>query len=279
MTYAGFLMVAVPALLIVQEGAITVPLRLLAVAARAVVGLTMTRSAWIGCLAGLIVFGATQWVPGCGAAATTRPRRWAGYGVTVVIGVIVGAIVLLSLAGPEALYARGASIFSLDNPTNVDRLAMAATGLRIIASYPVLGIGPGLMGQVYPAWAVEWGVKENNSHLHNNALQIAAERGLLGLSLWLWMMAAFVVGAWRVLRYSGPHGEGGPEARAALAALVAFLVMGLFEYNFSDSEVLMALLFVASLPFAASAGLVARGTGRRESSGSDGEAWGESHGE
>ena len=32
--------------------------------------------------------------------------------------------------------------------------------------------------------------------------------------------------------------------------------MGLFEYNFSDSEVLMILLFASTLPFAASAGLV-----------------------
>jgi len=150
---------------------------------------------------------------------------------------------------------RGASIVSLDDPTNVDRLAMAVTGLRLIAHHPILGVGPGIVGRIYPAWRAPWGIKEQNSHLHNNLLQIAAERGLLGLALWLWMMAAFVVGAWRVLRHSGPSGAGGPEARAALAALAAFLTMGLFEYNFSDSEVLMALLYVLSLPFAASAGL------------------------
>jgi len=39
-----------------------------------------------------------------------------------------------------------------------------------------------------------------------------------------------------------------------LAALAGFLAMGMFEYNFSDSEVLMALLYVVSLPLAASAG-------------------------
>jgi len=30
--------------------------------------------------------------------------------------------------------------------------------------------------------------------------------------------------------------------------------MGMFEYNFSDSEVLMVLLYVVSLPIAAAAG-------------------------
>ena len=39
-----------------------------------------------------------------------------------------------------------------------------------------------------------------------------------------------------------------------LAALAAFLVMGLFEYNFSDSEVLMILLYALFLPFAAAHG-------------------------
>ena len=47
----------------------------------------------------------------------------------------------------------------------------------------------------------------------------------------------------------------GPEARAALAALAAFLTMGLFEYNFGDSEVVVILLFIVTLPFAASSGI------------------------
>jgi hypothetical protein len=69
------------------------------------------------------------------------------------------------------------------------------------------------------------------------------------------MMAAFVLVAWRVLRSAGASGPAGPEARAALAAMAGFLAMGMFEYNFSDSEVLMALLYVISLPLAAAAGI------------------------
>jgi len=218
-------------------------------------GLTMTRSCWIGCLVGLVVWLASRFVRGQ-APVTSRPGRpWAAYGTVLFVVLVVAVIVLLSLAGPETLFNRGASIFSLDNPTNVDRLAMAATGLRIIRAHPWLGVGPGLMERVYPAWRVDWAVQETNPHLHNDVLQIAAERGVLGLGAWVWLMAAICLGAWRVLRYSGPLGEGGPEARAALAALAAFLTMGLFEYNFSDSEVVMILLFIVTLPFAASSGI------------------------
>ena len=267
MTYAGTLMLALPVLLIPSGRWIGIASRLLAVSAAMVVLLTMTRSAWTGLAAGLFVYAGCRLVRGRAETDSGAPRQvdpraaarsGAGYGVPLLVGIIVAIVLLLSLAGSDALLARGASIFSVDNPANLDRLAMAATGLRVVRNHPFLGVGPGLMGRVYPAWAVEWAVKESNPHLHNNALQVAAERGLIGLALWLWLMAAFVVGAWRVLRYSGPLGEGGREARAALAALAAFLVMGQFEYNFSDSEVLMVLLFVGSLPFAASSGIAMR---------------------
>lgn len=255
MTYAGALMMAIPVLLTVQSGKGWLWHRVVAIGALVLLGLTMTRSGWIGCFVGLAVWVLSHFVRGRAPAASRPGRPWAAYGTVLFVVLIVAVIVLLSLAGPETLFARGASIFSLENPTNVDRLAMAATGLRIIRAHPLLGIGPGLMGRVYPAWRVDWAVQETNPHLHNDILHIAAERGLLGLAAWVWLMVAICVGAWRVLRYAGADGEGGPEARAALAALAAFLTMGLFEYNFGDSEVVVILLFIVTLPFAASSGI------------------------
>jgi O-antigen ligase len=252
MTYAGAMMLAVPLLLIVREGWVGVWHRVLAAAALMLIGLTMTRSAWIGCLVGYSVYFLCRFVRGTGPVATRRRGGRVFAGVALTVAIVLAATLLLSLAGPELLYERGASIFSLDNPTNLDRLAMAATGLRIIGAHPLIGIGPGLMERVYPAWRVEWAVKESNPHLHNDLLQIAAERGLLGLATWIWLMVAIAVGAWRVLRYAGAFAPGGAEARAALGCLAAFLTMGLFEYNFSDSEVLAILLFAVTLPFAAS---------------------------
>ena len=34
-----------------------------------------------------------------------------------------------------------------------------------------------------------------------------------------------------------------------MAALTGFVIAGLFEYNFGDSEVLLLLLFIVSIPF------------------------------
>ncbi len=255
MTFSGVLLAAVPLLLTLRGRLQSIAGQLTAALAVAMIGLTFTRSAWIGAVVALSVFLATGWTrPATGAAdGGTRRRGPAAVAATVIVGLVLVAVVLGAIAGSDALYDRASSIFSLEDPSNKDRLAMAATGLEIIAAHPWLGIGPGVMESVYPAWAVEWRVNAENPHLHNNVLQIAAERGLIGLAAWLWIIAAFALASWRVLRAAGPTGPGGPEARAALAALAGFLAMGTFEYNFSDSEVLMAVLFVISLPLAASA--------------------------
>ena len=103
-----------------------------------------------------------------------------------------------------------------------------------------------------------------NPHLHNVPLQIAAERGLPALAVWLAFVALVVQASFRMFRRNGggspgramPEGSAPPGqvrvlAAAALASLAAMLAAGLFEYNFGDSEFLMLLLVLITLPFAA----------------------------
>ena len=81
--------------------------------------------------------------------------------------------------------------------------------------------------------------------------RLAAERGLPALALWL------VVRRRRPRSGSVRRVPSRPGARAgrgaALAAIVAMLAAGLFEYNFGDSEFLMLFLGLITLPFAAAA--------------------------
>jgi O-antigen ligase len=86
-----------------------------------------------------------------------------------------------------------------------------------------------------------------NPHLHNVPLQIAAERGLPALAAWLWFLVVLVRDLWRLSRRSAHPSL----ARAGLAAVASMLAAGVFEYNFGDSEFLMLLLVLVTLPFAA----------------------------
>jgi O-antigen ligase len=83
--------------------------------------------------------------------------------------------------------------------------------------------------------------------LHNVPLQIAAERGLPALAIWIGFVIIALVDLARAFRSDSYR----PLAAAALAAMVAMLAAGMFEYNFGDSEFLMLLLLILTLPFAA----------------------------
>ena len=136
---------------------------------------------------------------------------------------------------------------------------MFDAGLTMLRSHPFIGVGLGGVKRLYPAYAPPEAVRRHTSHLHNTPLQIAVERGLVGLALWLWIFAAFFARACGLLRRV-PEDAVAERALVvgALAAVTAFLVAGLFEYNFGDTEVLLVILSVMALPFVVERDLAGR---------------------
>jgi O-antigen ligase len=137
--------------------------------------------------------------------------------------------------------------------SNQDRLAMVRTGFRIIKDYPLTGVGPDMVIQVYPVYRDPRAVSQLNPHLHNVPLQIAAERGLPALAAWICFVIVLVRDFIRLRRAA--HGQRDPTrtflASAGLACVAAMLAAGMFEHNFGDSEFLMLLLLLVTLPYAA----------------------------
>ena len=64
-----------------------------------------------------------------------------------LLPVALGAFLIVA---PADLTARLYSTFSLTDPSNVDRVAMMRSGLRIIKDDPLTGVGPDMIIQVYP---------------------------------------------------------------------------------------------------------------------------------
>jgi len=98
-----------------------------------------------------------------------------------------------------------------------------------------------------PKYGLEESYKRN-VHLHNNIIQIAAERGIVTLLAWLTFVVTAFVSLARLVKKKA-KGLSAPAA-GALAALAAFIAAGFFEYNFGDSEVSTLLLFIITIPFA-----------------------------
>jgi len=193
-------------------------------------GLTLVRGAWLGLAAAI-------------GLLLVLSRRLA------LVLPIAGALVV-ALVADSPFQARLFSTLDPTESTARERLYFWRAGARMVREAPLFGLGPGAVRRDYPAYKDPEAARPRTSHLHNNLVQIAAERGLLGLAAWLWIWLAFyrrAAGIYRGL----PRGRGEERALVAgsLAAVTGFLVMGLFEYNFGDAEVIDLLLVVMALPF------------------------------
>ena len=230
MTYSGLLMLvacaAVSRVIFASHhrawAAMVLPALVLAL------GFTFTRSAWVGACVGI------------GILFLLRDFR-----LLALLPIAFGAFLILA---PPNLTSRLYSTFSLTDPSNVDRVAMMKSGLRIVKDHPLTGIGPDMIGQVYPHYREKTAVNQLNLHLHNVPLQIAAERGLPALAVWLWFIITLVRDFFKRRRALFPS-----LSNAGLAVIGAMLAAGLFEYNFGDSEFLMLFLVLVTLPYAAEA--------------------------
>ena len=190
---------------------------------------TFTRGAWIGaCVGGSLLL----------AMKNVR-----------LLALLPILAIMLVMVAPAGISDRIDSIFDRRDPTSRDRIAMARAGLRMVGDHPLTGVGPDMVQQVYPRYRGPDAVNEINPHLHNVPLQIAAERGLPALGVWIW----FVVATIRELAARFRRHESRALAAAGLAAMASMLTAGLFEYNFGDSEFLMLLLVLLTLPSAAAA--------------------------
>jgi O-antigen ligase len=187
---------------------------------------TFTRSAWVGACVGI------------GLLFLLRDFRLLGL-LPVVLGLFLAF-------APAALTARLYSTFSLTDPSNMDRVAMMKSGFHIIKDDPLTGVGPDMIIQVYPGYRDKNAVNQLNPHLHNVPLQIAAERGLPALAVWIWFIATLLRDFLR-----RRHADFPSLSNTGIAVIGAMLAAGLFEYNFGDSEFLMMFLVLVTLPYAA----------------------------
>jgi O-antigen ligase len=154
---------------------------------------------------------------------------------------------LFFVLAPARVTDRFESIFNLKDPTNLDRVVMLKEGAHMIKDHPVLGIGPNMVKPLYAQYREPDAVNAVNPHLHNVPVQIAAERGLPALAIWLWFIVGLTVALAKQVRVKDQK----MLAATGLAAVVSMLAAGMFEYNFGDSEFLMLFLILVTLPFAA----------------------------
>jgi O-antigen ligase len=189
--------------------------------------LTLGRGAWVGTsIAVAVIFSLKN------------------FRLMAAIPVVVAVAFALA---PDTVTRRMTSVFDLKDPSNRDRVAMLNTGIAMVRAHPLTGVGPNMIEKVYTQYRAPGAVQQTNQHLHNVPMQIAAERGLVALGVFIW----FAIRLGGSLLTMFRSGENRVLAATGLASLIAMLAAGQFEYNFGDSEFQMLFFVLITLPFAA----------------------------
>lgn len=187
--------------------------------------LTFTRSVWLGWL-----FATTA------VLIFKRPR---------LLVFATPALLLFLSFMPMPLFSRMVSSFDVRQQSNLDRIRMVQAGVEIIKDYPLLGVGPANIKEKYPLYRKHDAPRLRIPHLHNNFMQLWAERGVLAPVAYFLLIGLFLrecAKAW-----NGPQSR---FAEAGLAVTVGLAVAGLFEFNFGDTEVFWMLLDVYAIVIA-----------------------------
>jgi O-antigen ligase len=157
---------------------------------------------------------------------------------------------LLVLLAPGVVRSRVLSIVDLNDSSNRDRIYMAYSGVRLFQDRPWTGVGSGNVEKAIAGNEKRYRhpqAERINMHLHNNFLQILAERGIFALASFLLACLFIILQLLQALR--SRTGDRRAVTVGVLFAFIGFLVAGMFEYNFGDSEIKFILFYFLSLPF------------------------------
>ena len=198
--------------------------------------LTVTRASWLGCLVSTLIV----------LLLGVRRRALILMGVLAVPLILAGLFILQQ--------KRNVAFIDQTDQSTTWRETVWREGVNLLVSKPrhlLVGVG---MDSIKGHWRA-WGMFDNGripwGHMHSNLLQIALERGVPALVLWLAFLFIYARSLWRSLR-KGSQLEWMERGilLAALGGLVGFFTSGLVHYNWGDSEVVMVLYMIMGLALA-----------------------------
>jgi O-antigen ligase len=198
--------------------------------------LTVTRASWLGCLVSTLII----------LLLGVSRRALILMGVLAIPLILAGLLVLQQ--------KRNVAFIDQADQSTTWRETVWREGFSLLVSKPrhlLVGIG---MDSIKKRWRA-WGMFDNGQipwgHMHSNLLQIALERGVPALILWLSLLFVYAQTLWRSLRVGSTLGwlERG-ILLGALGGLAGFFTSGLVHYNWGDSEVVMILYMIMGLALA-----------------------------
>lgn len=261
---AGFLLILLPLLFVLwfsdMDVTRKVAAQVAALLAVTALVLAQTRSAWIAAVVALGALGVLALRYGA-RGGLARMRQHVVLPVALGLGAL-GVFFLVSQT-PPLVAARAATLAAPAHDGSLTwRFQMWATAAGVFRQNPVFGTGIGTFPAEYarlnPA-AVPCNLPSLESptlsrEVHNEYLQIAAETGIVGLGLYLWILGAFFCSGLGALR-TGEAGLRKLVLMGCLAALAGQMVDALSNPAWRFAEVSFMFWLLMGLGMATAAAL------------------------
>jgi hypothetical protein len=193
-------------------------------------GMTVTRASWLGFAASVGVM-----------LMLTVPRRTILIVAACAIPVVIASVFWLQ-------QKRSIGFFDRSDHSTSWREMVWREGFDLLVSKPrhlVVGVGADSIKAYWRQWGLFDNGRQPIGHMHSNLLQIALERGVPTLIVWLILIGLYMRLLWRTSRKRDDFAKG--LALGALGGTVGFFTSGLVHYNWGDSEVVTIFYFIMGL--------------------------------
>jgi O-antigen ligase len=226
--YGRFLVIAlIPTVVLIVRGSSTrAGLAALAFAAVAWLGLliSFSQSSFAALLVAVFAAAAVVW-------------RWKSLLALAAAVVVLGAVVATS---PTLMHGlRHHTTGGLNDATH-GRASLIANGIRIARAHPEIGVG---LGGFEHAYSKRTHRTPRKSASHNTPVTVAAEQGGVGLVVFLWLVGALLVAAYRRME----HPVFGRLALSAGLALLAIFVHSLAYNDFFEDPTTWGVIGLIAL--------------------------------
>lgn len=165
-----------------------------------------------------------------------------------LIVAFIPALLALPFVLPQAIVNRLLSIVNFADTSTAFRLSIWQGSLRILQDFWMIGLGQGIdaYNRVYPYYAFAAIV---SPHSHNLFIQIFVEMGIVGLIVFIGVLACFFRIMANFLRRTTDFGQR-VMAAAMIAAVIGFLFQGIFDHVFYNYRVMLIFYIFIGLSMA-----------------------------